>query len=204
MIYFKALLFLLVTASAALAQNTSQTDLNKRIERQVRVYTEAPPNANVTIGTRSPSDFAGYDNLPVTIEASGIKKPLNFLIAKDGNKLLYMTEIDLREDPYTANMRKIDTRGRPFRGAANAAVSLVVFDDFECPFCARMYITLMNEVMNNYRDRVKIVMKDFPILDAHPWAMRAAVDAHCLADQDLAAYWDFSDYVHSHQQEVGS
>jgi protein-disulfide isomerase len=204
MTHFKAILFFLVIAPAALAQNTSQSDLNKRIERQVRVYTEAPPNAQVTIGTRTPSDFAGYDNLPVTIEANGIRKPIKFLIAKDGNKLLYMTEIDLREDPYAANIRKIDTRGRPFRGAENAPVSLVVYDDFECPFCARSYITLMNEVMNNYRDRVKIVMKDFPILDAHPWAMRAAVDAHCLADQDMAAYWDFSDYVHSHQQEVGA
>ena len=83
-------------------------------------------------------------------------------------------------------------------------MTLVVYDDFECPFCSRMYVTLMNEVMSKYRDRVKIVMKDFPILDAHPWAMRAAVDAHCLADQNLAAYWEFSDYVHTHQQEVSA
>jgi protein-disulfide isomerase len=201
---FTALLLLLPSASPARAQNAPLTDLNQRIERQVRAYTEAPPNAQVTIGARTPSNFAGYENLPVTIEANGMKKPVNFLIAKDGSKLLYVTEIDLREDPYAANMRKIDTRGRPFRGAENGPVTLVVYDDFECPFCSRMYVTLMNEVMTNYRDRVKIVMKDFPILDAHPWAMRAAVDAHCLADQDLAAYWEFSDYVHTRQQEISA
>jgi protein-disulfide isomerase len=201
---FTALLLLLPSASPARAQNAPLTDLNQRIERQVRAYTEAPFNAQVTIGARTPSKFAGYENLPVTIEANGVKKPVNFLIAKDGSKLLYVTEIDLREDPYAANMRKIDTRGRPFRGAENGPVTLVVYDDFECPFCSRMYVTLMNEVMTNYRDRVKIVMKDFPILDAHPWAMRAAVDAHCLADQDLAAYWEFSDYVHTRQQEVSA
>ena len=201
--FFTALL-LLVLASPAHSQKTASADLNQRIERQVRAYTEAPPNAQVTFGPRSPANFAGYENLPVTIEANGVKKSVNFLIAKDGTKLLYVTEIDLREDPYMVNMRKIDTRGRPFRGAENAPVSLVVYDDFECPFCSRMYVTLMNEVMNHYRDRVKIVMKDFPILDAHPWAMRAAVDAHCLADQDLAAYWEFSDYVHTHQQEVSA
>jgi protein-disulfide isomerase len=195
---------LLLLSGIAFTQVPKAADLNQRIERQVRAYTEAPPNAQVTIGARTPSNFAGYENLPVTIEANGIRKPVNFLIAKDGSKLLYVTEIDLREDPYVANMRKIDTRGRPFRGAANAPVTLVVYDDFECPFCSRMYVTLMNEVMNNYRDRVKIVIKDFPILDAHPWAMRAAVDAHCLADQDLAAYWDFSDYVHTRQQEVSA
>lgn len=195
---------LLLLPGIALTQAPNAGDLNQRIERQVRAYTEAPPNAQVTIGARTPSNFAGYENLPVTIEANGIRKPVNFLIAKDGSKLLYVTEIDLHEDPYVANMRKIDTSGRPFRGAVNGPVTLVVYDDFECPFCSRMYVTLMNEVMNNYRDRVKIVMKDFPILDAHPWAMRAAVDAHCLADQDLAAYWDFADYVHTHLQEVSA
>jgi len=199
-----ALMFLLPVIALAQAHKSASPDLNQRIERQVRAYTEAPPNAQVTVGARSPSNFAGYENLPVTIEANGMKKAVNFLIAGDGSKLLYVTEIDLREDPYAANMRKIDPRGRPFRGAPNGPVTLVVYDDFECPFCSRMYVTLMNEVMNNYRDRVKIVMKDFPILDAHPWAMRAAVDAHCLADQDLAAYWDFSDYVHTRQQEVSA
>ncbi len=195
--------FLLIPAIAH-AQKPASAELNQRIERQVRAYTEAPPNAQVTIGVRTPSNYAGYENLPVIIEANGIRKPVNFLIAKDGSKLLYVTEIDLREDPYAANMRKIDTRGRPFRGAENGPVTLVVYDDFECPFCSRMYVTLMNEVMTKYRDRVKIVMKDFPILDAHPWAMRAAVDAHCLADQDLTAYWEFSDYIHTHQQEVSA
>jgi protein-disulfide isomerase len=201
---FALFFVLLLIPALARAQKPASADLNQRIERQVRAYTEAPPNAQVTIGARTPSNFAGYDNLSVTIEANGIRKPVNFLIAKDGSKLLYLTEIDLREDPYAANMHKIDTRGRPFRGAENGPVTLVVYDDFECPFCSRMYVTLMNEVMTRYRDRVKIVMKDFPILDAHPWAMRAAVDAHCLADQNLAAYWEFSDYVHTHQQEVSA
>ena len=201
---FALFFVLLLIPALARAQKPASADLNQRIERQVRAYTEAPPNAQVTIGARTPSNFAGYDNLPVTIEANGVRKPVNFLIAKDGSKLLYLTEIDLREDPYAANMRKIDTRGRPFRGAENGPVTLVVYDDFECPFCSRMYVTLMNEVMTKYRDRVKIVMKDFPILDAHPWAMRAAVDAHCLADQDLAAYWEFSDYIHTRQPEVGA
>jgi protein-disulfide isomerase len=195
---------LILLSAKALPQAPKATDLNQRIERQVRAYTEVPPNAQVTIGARTPSNFTGYENLPVVIEANGVKKPVNFLIAKDGSKLLYITEIDLREDPYAANMRKIDTQGRPFRGAEKAQVTLVIYDDFECPFCSRMYVILMNEVMQRYRDRVKIVMKDFPILDAHPWAMRAAVDAHCLADQNLAAYWDFSDYVHTRQPEVSA
>jgi protein-disulfide isomerase len=177
-------------------------DLARRIERQVRAYAEAPPEATITLGERSASSFSGFDNLPVTIEANGVRKTVNFLLAKDGSKLLYLTELDLKQDPYAKNMSRIDLTGRPFRGPENAPATVVVYDDFECPFCARMYVTLINEAMNQYRGRVKVVMKDFPLVDAHPWAMRAAVDAHCLAAQSLPAYWDFSDYVHTHQPEV--
>lgn len=183
-------------------QSSLPPDLTRRIERQVRAYAEAPPEATITIGDRTASHFNGYDNLPVMIEANGVRKTVNFLLAKDGSKLVYLTELDLKEDPYAKNMSRLDISGRPFRGPENAPATVVVFDDFECPFCARMYVTLINEAMNRYRGRVKVVMKDFPLVEAHPWAMRAAVDAHCLADQSLPAYWDFSDYVHTHQPEV--
>lgn len=203
MVRFLSLFLLTATLIAQQAAPTA-SELDRRIERQVRAYTEVPVDAQISLGARSPSKFSGYDNLPVTIQANGVTKTLNFLIARDGSKLLYVTEIDLKQDPYARNMERINTTGRPWRGAESAKVSIVVYDDFECPFCAKMYVTLMNEVMVHYRDRVKIVMKDFPLVDAHPWAMRAAIDSHCLADQSLAAYWAFADYVHTHQGDVSA
>ncbi|HET9180782.1 MAG TPA: thioredoxin domain-containing protein [Candidatus Angelobacter sp.] len=203
MVRFLSLFLLTATLIAQQAAPTA-SELDRRIERQVRAYTEVPVDAQISLGARSPSKFNGYDTLPVSIEANGVKKDLNFLIAKDDSKLLYVTEIDLKQDPYAHNMQRINTTGRPWRGAESAKVSIVVYDDFECPFCAKMYVTLMNEVMVHYRDRVKIVMKDFPLVDAHPWAMRAAIDSHCLADQSLAAYWAFADYVHTHQGDVSA
>ncbi|HYX52288.1 MAG TPA: thioredoxin domain-containing protein [Candidatus Limnocylindrales bacterium] len=194
---------LLCCASLVFAQTKPLPgDVQRKIERQVRASTEAPPDAQVTIGQRTTSKFTGYDNLPVTIEAQGQKRTLNFLIDQNATKLIYMTEFDLSEDLYAKNMRSIDLSGRPFRGAENAPVTIAVYDDFQCPFCAKMYVTMVNEVMLRYHDRVKLVMKDYPILDAHPWAMRAAVDALCLAQQASEAYWQFSDYVHTHQQDV--
>jgi len=140
-----------LTPCSLFAQRTlSANELNRRIERQVRAYAEAPPDAKVTLGVRSPSSFSNYDNLPVTIDQSGTNKTFNFLIAKDGSKLLYVREFDLTEDPYAKAMSKIDRRGRPVRGAQDAKVTIVIYDDFECPFCARFYVTVMNEVMTKY------------------------------------------------------
>ena len=43
-----------------------------------------------------------------------------------------------------------------------------------------------------------IVYKDFPLTEIHPWAMHAAINAGCLAEQNTPAYWDYVDKVHTH------
>jgi protein-disulfide isomerase len=60
------------------------------------------------------------------------------------------------------------------------------------------------ELLKEYGDRVAFIYKDFPLVEIHPWAVHAAVDANCLAALNNAAYWDFADYIHSNQQVVNS
>jgi len=48
-----------------------------------------------------------------------------------------------------------------------------------------------------------VIIKDFPLTKTHPWALRAAVDSNCIAENG-PTYWQFSDYVHTHQQEFNS
>src|SRR5207248_11577787 len=125
-----------------------------------------------------------------------------FLLSKDNKALVRFTKMDLTSDPYSELMKKIDTSGRPVRGNKDAKVTIVNYDDFECPFCSRMHQTLFPDVFKAYSDRVKIVYKDFPLAEIHPWATHAAVDANCLAAQNNDAYWDFADYVHGNQKAI--
>ncbi len=60
----------------------------------------------------------------------------------------------------------------------------------------------LSDTMDRYKDKVRFVYRDFPLVDLHPWAMRAAVDANCLAAQSDETYWKFVDYIHAHGQEV--
>ena len=197
--------FILAASLSVVAQQTLSTnEINRRIERQVRAYADAPMDAKITLGARTASNFAGYDKLPIDIEANGAKKTFNFLVAKDGSKLLYVREFDLNEDPYAKVMKKIDLRDRPIRGAQDAKITIVLYDDYQCPFCGRFYATFMNEVMTKYRDRARVIIKDFPIIEIHPWALHAAVDSTCIAQNSPSAYWQFSDYVHTHQQEFNN
>jgi protein-disulfide isomerase len=98
----------------------------------------------------------------------------------------------------------IDIAGRPIRGNPDAKVTVISFDDLECPYCARMHSSLFPTTMDRYKDKVRFVYKDDPLTDMHPWAMHAAIDANCLASQSGQVYWNFVDYVHAHGQEVNS
>jgi protein-disulfide isomerase len=120
------------------------------------------------------------------------------LISSDNQKLARLETFDLAKNP----IFNIDVAGRPIRGNPSAKVTVINFDDLECPYCARMHSSLFPTTMDRYKDKVRFVYKDDPLTDLHPWAMRAAVDANCLAELSNPVYWNFVDYVHAHGQEV--
>jgi protein-disulfide isomerase len=200
----RSFLLLLLVCAGCIAQSASP-DISKKIERQVRSFYKIPPEVHVTVGPATTStEFPNYDSLVVTIESHEKKQDVTFLVAKDHSSMMRVTKFDLTKDPFAETMSKIDTTGRPTRGAKASKVVVVNFDDFECPFCARMHQTLFPQIFKEYGDRVTFIYKDYPLLEIHPWAMHAAVDANCLAAQNTDAYWDFADYIHANQHEVSN
>jgi protein-disulfide isomerase len=185
------------------AAQSSNPDLDRRIERQIRAQYDLPPKVNVQLGPKTASpDFPGYEAMTVTISLGEQKMNYNFLISKDGKSLIRMTKMDLTKDPYSDALSKIRIQGRPTRGNKDAKVTIVNYDDFQCPFCAMMHATLTQEILKNYGDKVKLVYKDYPLTEIHPWAKHAAVDANCLASQNANAYWNFADEVHARAKEM--
>lgn len=200
----RRILFLLALISLGCSAQSGSSDVALRIERQVRTYYTVPPEVKISVGPRKPSEFPNYDAITVTFESTEKKHDYEFLLSHDEKTLIRMTRLDLSKDPYAEVMQKIDEKGRPVRGNKDAKVKLVNFDDFECPYCARMHATLFPELLKEYGDRVEFIYKDFPIADMHPWAVHAAVDANCLEAQNNDAYWDFADYLHANQHDVSS
>ena len=90
------------------------------------------------------------------------------------------------------------TADDPTRGGASAAVTIVEFSDYQCPFCSRVNPTLA-KVRETYGDKVKIVFKDFP-LPNHLQAPKAAEAAHCAAEQ--GKYWEMHDALFANQRAL--
>jgi protein-disulfide isomerase len=170
----------------------------RRIEVLVRSQFNVPPDIELSIGARKPSQFAGYDTLPITLSHGAKKSVIEFMISADGKTLARMETFNLLKSPNFS----IDVAGRPIRGNPAAKVTLINFDDLECPYCSRMHETLFPATLDRYKDKVRFIYKDNPLEEIHPWAIRAAVDANCLAAQSGDVYWAYVDYIHSHGQEV--
>jgi protein-disulfide isomerase len=105
-------------------------------------------------------------------------------------KKKYKTTVALK--PPVVN---VETAGRPERGAANAPVTIVMFSDYECPFCKRGE-TVIEQVMKAYPDKVRLVFRDYP-LPMHPNARPAAEAAACANAQ--GKYWPYHDKLFANQ-----
>jgi protein-disulfide isomerase len=78
--------------------------------------------------------------------------------------------------------------GEPEMGAgAGAAVTIVEFSDYQCPYCKRAYPEI-TKLMDEYGDRVRLIYRDYP-LEIHTNARPAAVAARCAGDQ--GKYWEY-------------
>jgi protein-disulfide isomerase len=172
------------------------------VERQVRSHYSLPPAVKVIVGPLRSSEFANYDALTVTFASPDKKQDFEFLLSHDHKTLVRITKFDLTGDPYAEIMKKIDVSGRPTRGNKDAKVTVVNYDDFECPFCSRMHETLFPGLFKEYGDRVLFIYKDYPLEEIHPWAVHAAVNANCLGAQSADAYWDYADTLHGNQDAI--
>jgi protein-disulfide isomerase len=72
-------------------------------------------------------------------------------------------------DSLSPEEKKIDVTGAPSRGPAGAAVQIVAFQDFQCPFSARLD-PHMAEIEKEFEGRVRVTWMDFPLRTIHPMA----------------------------------
>lgn len=185
------------------AQKLSPADA-RRVEVLIRSKFNVPAYYDVTVGERKKSDTPGFDTVMVTFvnleaeQPAAATKSFDFLLSQDGKQLAQLTKMEIPQDPGAI----VNDGNRPSRGGpASAPVHIVIYDDLQCPFCARMHAQLFPALLERYGDKIHIVYKDFP-LGQHPWAVHAAVDANCLAEQSPAGYWALVDNIHAHYADV--
>jgi protein-disulfide isomerase len=86
----------------------------------------------------------------------------------------------------------IPTANSPSAGPANARITLVEFSDFQCPFCYKA-VAHLNTLLKAYPTQVKLIFKQFPLVDSHPEAAISAAAA--LAAHQQGKFWQMHDIM---------
>jgi protein-disulfide isomerase len=187
-----------VGASAAATSPTQ-----KSIEAYLRHLYAFGSDVQLVVGLPKPTPIEGLLETNIDLTIDGNKQAVKFYVSKDG-KFLFQGELsDITKDPLAQNRAQIQMNDAPSLGDAKAPVTLVEYSDFECPVCRNLHDALRG-LLPNYAGKVRVVFKDFPIEQLHPWARTAAIAGRCAYQQDPKAFWKMYDFIYDNQEIISA
>lgn len=128
-------------------------------------------------------------NLPLLIGTLVVMTALIFgvvsFFSKGGQSHAISQEVLLSDNPHV-------------RGNVDAPVTIVEFSDFQCPACAYTR-TLIEKVLADYPDKVRLVYRNFPLSSIHHNAQLAAQAAEVAGEKGL--FWEYHDVLFTNQEK---
>ena len=85
------------------------------------------------------------------------------------------------------------------RGPRDAAVTVVMYGDVECPYCGRVELVLRQ--LLDRRPELRLVFRHFPLVDVHPSAYSAALALEAAAE--AGRFWELHDLLYADQEHQG-
>jgi len=84
-------------------------------------------------------------------------------------------------------------------GRADALLTLVEYGDYQCPYCGAAY-PVVKRLQKSLDKKLRFVFRNFPLTQAHPYAMVAAEAAEAAALQ--GKFWEMHDFIYEHQDDL--
>lgn len=179
------------------------TQMQKNIEAYLRNLYAFGPDVQVAVGAPKDSGVEGMLEVNINVVIGENKEAAKFYVSKDGRYLFRGELSDMSKDPLAENRARIQMKDAPVMGDANAPVTLVEYSDFECPVCRSLHDVLRG-MLPNYAGKIRVVFKDFPIEQVHPWARTAAIAGRCAYQQDPKAFWKIYDLIYDNQELISA
>ena len=202
-----SLLLVLAGALFAPAGATQQTSggtaaplqAQKNIEAYLRNLYALGPEVKLRVGPLKESPVAGMLETNIELTKGEEKENVKFYVSKDGRFLFHGELSDMTKDPLAENLAQIRMTDAPALGDPKAPVTIVEYSDFECPVCRKLHDTLRS-ILPNYAGKLRVIFKDFPFEQLHPWARTAAIAGRCAYQQKPEAFWKVYDLIYDNQE----
>jgi len=145
----------------------------------------------------------------IVVYNGSANRQLNQIPVDQGyNRLTYSTETEtlILTSSITNDLKvihidqvyKISVEGSPFLGPENAPVTIAVFDDYECPYCAKME-AVFSQLLAKHPEVLKLVIKQYPLRN-HPNARQAALAV--MAAHKQGKFWEFHSQLFANYKEL--
>ena len=138
---------------------------------------------------------------PVTLSQSSEngKMPMTGFVDADGRLFFFCSFRAMGSDLRAARAKTFAPffADSPSKGAANPAVTIVEFSDFQCPSCQRA-AGYVDPIVAKHGDKVRYVRFDLP-LSGHAWAFPAALVGRAIHRQNPELFWEYKKQVYSNQ-----
>jgi len=190
-----------VTSSAP-AANAPYSPLQKSVEDYLRHIYAFGSDIAIHIDAPKQSPIPGLLEVNVHVKQAENEENAKFYVSADGKYLVRGDVSDLTKDPLAETRAQIQMKDAPATGDPKAPVTIVEFSDFECPVCRTLHDTLRG-ILPNYPN-VRVIFKDFPIEQIHPWARTAALAGRCAYNQDPKAFWKLYDSIYDNQEVISA
>jgi protein-disulfide isomerase len=188
------------TFAQASATPPDQSQLIHSSEVFIRNLFTWGPEYKLKLGPLTPSPSPDFFLLPIEVTIKDQNEKGTFFVSKDGKTFVRGEMFDMAADPFAANRDKVHIEGNPSKGPASARVTIVEFSDFECPHCREVHKVLQS--VETHYPQIRIVFKDFPLTQLHPWAETAAIGGRCAFQQSPAAFWKLHDLIFDNQDVI--
>jgi protein-disulfide isomerase len=186
--------------AAAVSSDAKPGSVETRVEQYLRQLYAWGPSFEVKVGPSRPSPVHELLEVPVTVTMQGQSDNAIVYVSKDGNFIIRGELADMSKNPLADIRSKLNPGDSPSIGPENAKITLIEFADFECPSCRQLDLILRNLLTTH--PEVRLVYKNFPLTDIHPWAMTAALAAQCTYKQNPAAFWKIHDAIFDAQDLI--
>ncbi|MGD0404478.1 MAG: thioredoxin domain-containing protein [Candidatus Acidiferrales bacterium] len=186
--------------TSATASAPDQTQILKSTEAFVRNLYAWGPEFQVRLGPMTPSASPDFYLVPIHVTINEQTDSGTVYVSKDGKTFLRGEIYDMSSNPFAENLAHLNIEGNPTSGPADARVTIVEFSDFECPHCRDLFRNL--KALETQYPQVRVVYKDFPLTQIHPWTETASIGARCAYMQSPAAFWKVHDAIFESQDLI--
>jgi protein-disulfide isomerase len=189
-------------ASSVLSQSPSSAELKHKVDVYLRNMFAFGPDVRLVVGDFKETGIPGLLETDIALTIGENKENAKMWVSKDGKFLLRGELNDMSKDALAANRSKLDLKNAPATGNPNGSITVVEFADFECPVCRNLHEAIRG-LLPKY-PQVRLVFKDFPIEQIHPWARTAALAGRCAYEQDPKAFWKLYDNLYDNQDLISA